>query len=293
MKTLVIGSTGMVGSNVVQALLNRGEIIRCMTHFPSKIQNVPRGIEISVANLDDRGSLKKAFEGVDNAFLVVSVSRNETVQGLNAVEAAKDAGVGRFVYLSVAMPPGSEIIPHFSSKIPIENAIRRSGLKHTILQPNNFYQNDISVISIITTYGIYPAPIGRIGVNRIDVRDIADAAANALLKPGYEGRTYRLDGPEALTGPDMARIYSRYVGRDVRYAGDDLDVWIQHVKNIMPEWLYRDMRVMYRYFQQNGMIASGADMKRAQTIVGHAPRRFDDFARELAEEWQRTLAHAA
>lgn len=293
MKTLVIGCTGMVGSWVVQGLMNKGVSVRCMSHTPEKMKNLPKGLEGFAADLDKPETLAPAFEGVDNVFLLVPVSRNETAQGLAAVEAAKAAYVKKIVYMSVNMPEGSNVIPHFSSKIPIENAVKASAVPYTILRPNNFFQNDLTVLGVIMSYGIYPTPLGSIGLNRIDVRDIADAAVNALTESGYEGQTYSLHGPDTLTGSDMTRIYSRYIGRDVRYAGNDLDVWEQHVKNIMPEWMYRDFRVMFKYFQEHGMIAPEADLEKQQILLGHKPRPFDDFVRDVANEWKRSLACAA
>lgn len=55
-------------------------------------------------------------------------------------------------------------------------------------------------------YGVYPQPIGTRGLNRVDVRDIADCAVNALTKSGYEGETYEVHGPDTLTpGKKAAR----------------------------------------------------------------------------------------
>lgn len=293
MKTLVIGSTGMVGSSVVEGLLAKGMSIRCMSHSAGKLKNVSPQIEPVIADLDKRETLGPAFEGVDTVFMLFPVGVNETAQGLAAVDAARSAGVKKIVYMSVVMPAGSDVIPHFLTKIPIQNAVKASGIDYTILQPNNFFQNDLSVISIVSGYGIYPMPVGRIGLNRIDVRDVADAAVTAITQSGYERQTYPLHGPDTLNGRDMARIYSKYVGRDVRYAGDDLNVWEQHVRNMMVDWRIRDMRVMFKYFQDHGVIAPEADLERQQIIIGHKPRSFDDFAGQLASDWKQNLACAA
>lgn len=293
MRSLIIGSTGTVGSRVVQRLLKRNETVRCMSRQLNKMQNMPQTVERIVADLEKPHTLPEAFRGVDNLFLISPVSRTETEQGLNAVAAARAAGIRKIVYMSVYMPFGSDVIPHFLSKIPIENAVKTSGIPYTILRPNNFFQNDIAIIGIVMAYGIYPTPVGKIGLNRIDAGDIADCAVNALIEAGHEGLVYNLHGAETLNGRDMARIYSNYVGRDVRYAGDDLDVWVQHVKNVMPDWLSADMRVMFKYFQDHGMIAPEADLERQSLIMGHAPRPFDDFAREIAGEWKNSLACAA
>ncbi len=293
MKTLVIGCTGTVGSVVTEKLATKGVSIRCMSRSSDKLQVLPSGIEGRIADLDNPDTLAAVFSGMDSVFLLVPVNPNETKQGLAAVQAAKAARVKKIVYLSVSMPEGSAHIPHFGSKVPVENAIKESGIEYTILRPNNFFQNDRALKDAIMKYGVYTTPLGSVGLSRVDVRDIADCAVNALTKRGYGGQTYAIHGPDVLTGRDIARIYSKYVGRDVRYAGNDLDVWVQRVKNTWPEWKVRDYRVMYRFYQDHGMTADADELRKLQTLLGHKPRRFDDFVKELAAEWREELATAA
>ena len=166
------------------------------------------------------------------------------------MDAAKAAGVQHIVYLSVVMPPGSEVIPHFASKIPVEQAVQASGIPWTILRPNNFFQNDLWFRDAITTYGVYPQPLGPRGLNRVDVRDIAEAAANAFTRG--VGGVVPLNGPRGLTGDDTARVYSEILRRPVRYGGDDLDVWAKQASAMMPPWMVQDMRIMYDYFIRQG-----------------------------------------
>jgi uncharacterized protein YbjT (DUF2867 family) len=293
MKTLVVGCTGKVGSLVAKGLADKGVQVRCMTRSPEKIKTLPPGIEGHIADLDEPGTLSDAFSGIDSVFLLVPVSPNETREGLAAVQAAKMAGARKIVYLSVHMPEGSAYIPHFGSKLPVENAVKNLGMAYTILRPNNFYQNDLALKDTIMQYGMYLPPIGKIGLNRVDVRDIADGAVNALTRPDFEGETYAIHGPDTLTGNDVARIYSQYAGRDVRYGGNDLDVWVERVKNTMPAWRVGDYRVMYKFFQDHGMIAGAEDLIREQKLLGHTPRTFEDFVREVAVEWRKELAEAA
>ena len=224
MKTLVIGCTGKVGSVVMKKLADQGVTVRCMSRSSDKLRGLPSGVEGHVADLDDPGTLTAAFSGVDSVFLVNTVSPSETRQGLAAVEEATSARVKKIVYLSVSMPEGSTHIPHFGGKIPVENAIKQTNIAYTILRPNNFFQNDLALKDMIMQYGLYLPPIGSIGLNRVDVRDIAECVVNALTRPGFEGQTIAVHGPDTLTGNDIARIYSQYVGRDVRYGGNDLDV---------------------------------------------------------------------
>jgi len=293
MKTLIIGCTGKVGSNVMRGLLDQGVKVRCMTRSADKVGRLPSGVEGRIADLDTSATLPPVFEGAESVFLLNAVNPNETGQGLAAVEAAKTAGVKKIIYLSVYMPAGSTHIPHFASKLPVESAVKESGIAYTILRPNNFFQNDLMLETPIMNYGVYPQPIGSIGLNRVDVRDIAGCAVNALIKSGFEGQTYAIHGPDTLTGEDIARTYSSHLGRTVRYGGNDLDAWEQQAKNIMPAWMVRDLRVMYRYFQDNGMVATADDLTKTEKLLGRKPRAFEDFVKEIVSTWKAGMLHAA
>ncbi len=293
MKTLIIGGTGMVGRMVVSGLLKQGVNVRVMSHSPDKLKKLPAGVEGYRADFDDPDTLRAAFDGVDSMFLLVPVGPNETEEGLSAVSAAKAAGVKKIVYMSVSMPKGSERIPHFRSKLPVEKAVKESKIAYTILRPNNFFQNDLWLKDAIMQYSVYPQPIGTKGVNRVDVRDIADCAINALMKSGHEGQTYEIHGPDTLTGEGIAGIYTKHLGREVRYSGDDLDAWGEKAKKMMPEFLIADMRIMYQFFHDNGMIASKEDLEKMQKLLGHKPRTFDDFVKEITMEWRGAATKAA
>ncbi len=293
MKTLVIGGTGTVGSMVAAGLLKQGVAVRVMSHSPEKLKKLPQGVEGVRADLADPHSLAPAFDKIDSVFLLVGTGPSETDEGLLAVSAAKAAKVGKIVYLSVAMPEGSERIPHFRSKLPIEKAIKESKIAYTILRPNNFFQNDLWVKDAIMQYGIYPTPIGSKGLNRVDVRDIADCAVNALTKSGYENGTYEIHGPDTLTGEGIARTYAKHLGRGIRYSGDDLTAWAEKTKTMMPEFMVADMRIMYEFFQDKGMIAPKDELEKAQKLLGKKPRSFDDFVKEITTAWRSKIAKAA
>jgi uncharacterized protein YbjT (DUF2867 family) len=283
-EVLVIGGTGTVGSAVVTELRAGGHEPRVMTRSAEKAARLPPATPHVVADLEQPASLPAAFTGVDGVFLLAPVGPTETAQGLAGVAAAKAAGMQRVVYLSVVMPPGSEVIPHFASKIPVERAVQTSGLPWTILRPNNFFQNDLWLRDAITTYGVYPQPLGPRGLNRVDVRDIAEAAANAFTR-GIGG-IVALNGPRGLTGDDTARVYSELLKRPVRYGGDDLDAWAKQASAMFPPWMVDDMRVMYDYFIRHGAHASGTDFAAQEKLLGHAPRPFEAFVEELAKEWR-------
>jgi uncharacterized protein YbjT (DUF2867 family) len=287
MEFLVIGGTGTVGGEVVRGLLGRGDRVRVLTRSAAKARSLPEGAEGAVGDLADPPSLRRPLEGVDGVFLATPLDPEETKRGLAAVEAVRAVGVGRLVYMSVHRVDDGAHIPHFGSKLPIEAAVRGLGVPFTILRPNNFFQNDLLFREAIGAYGVYPQPIGSVGLSRVDVRDIAHAAVNALTGPGHEGQTYPLVGPDVLTGEATAAVYSRHLGREIRYGGDDLDAWAEQARAALPDWLVRDLRTMYEHFQHQGLVATDADLAAVRRALGREPRRFEDFAAELADQIRR------
>ena len=275
-RVLVIGGTGTVGSTTVRELLKRGEDVRVMTRTLGKVSALPPGVEGVVGSMQQPETLPGVLRGVERLFLITPLDRDETQQGIEAVDAAVAAGVKRIVYLSVHHADAAARIPHFASKLPVEGVIQSSGVDYTILRPNNFYQNDLGILGAIRA-GFYPQPMGGIGLHRVDVRDIAEAAAITLTEPGHAGRTYSIVGPEAFTGEATAEVYARHLGHPVHYTGDDLKAFSAAMQGAMPAWMVRDLSIMYEYFQHTGLLATQQEIDAMATLLDHAPRRFDDF----------------
>lgn len=290
MNVLVTGGTGTVGREVVRALLARHAKVRVLTRAAEKSGLLPAGAEAAVGDLRKPATLRGLFRGAEAVFLLNGLSPDETEQGLAGVMAAKEAGARKIVYLSVQGVEEGRQIPHFATKIPVEKAVRESGIQWTILRPNNFYQNDIPMRDAIVRFNVYPQPVGGIGLSRVDVRDIAEAATAALCESGHAGRTFTIAGPEALTGEKIAAIYSQQLGREIRYGGDDLDAWAAQMRSVMPEWMIHDLRLMYEHFHRRGLIATEGDLAAQRMLIGHAPRSFESFVAEVAPTWRTAAA---
>jgi uncharacterized protein YbjT (DUF2867 family) len=286
MRIVVTAGTGTVGTQLVRTLVERGHKIRVLSRSQQNLNDPVPGAEYVVADLGEPAPLAAALDGADAVYLLTPLSPRETELGCTAVEAAEQAGVGHVVFQSIHDAAAAPHVPHFRSKLDIIERLKRSDVPHTLISPNNFFQNDLWFREPLTKHGVYPQPFGAAGMSRIDVRDIADAAANALTGEVAGGREYPLVGPDVLTAEETARIWGRHLGRDVVYAGDDLDAWAAQAKAMMPEWLVDDLRIMYAFFQQKGLAASPQDLDLAREVLGREPRSFDAFAAETAAAWQ-------
>lgn len=285
MSILVTGGTGTVGSAVVRELLTRGEDVNVLTRDPAKLKDT-KGVTAVQGNLLEPSTVRRAFDGIDRVFLISPVSQTEANEALMAVTGMRLAKVKRIVYLSVHDAHKAAWLPHFGAKVGVEEGIKASGIAFTILRPNNFYQNDHWFKDVLLQYGVYPQPLGARGVSRVDVRDIAEAAAIALTTSDQEGESYDLVGPEAVTGESTAKSWSAALGKPVAYGGDDLDAWEKVQLQYLPDWMVFDFRAMYEHFQQHGLIATPAAIARQTKLLGHAPRGFDAFAKETAAAWK-------
>jgi len=286
MKVLVTGGTGTTGSQVVQELVKRGVEVGVLTRDASK--PMPAGVTAVQGDLAEPATVRRVFDGYEGVFLLNPVAKTESYEGLMAVSGMRLAGVRRVVYLSVHEVEGASYLPHFGSKVGVEHAVRTSGIAWTILRPNNFFQNDYWYKDVLLQYGVYPQPLGPAGISRVDVRDIAEAAAIAFTAPGHEGQIYDLVGPRPVTGEETARIWGEALGKPIAYAGDDMDAWQQQSLQFLPDWMVFDFRLMYEHFQKNGLKGTPEAVARLEKMLGHAPRGFEAFAAETAAAWGKS-----
>ena len=285
MKILVTGGTGMVGSQLVRELLSRKADVSVLTRDAAKAAALPAGAKAITGNLQEPDTVRNVFNGFDAVFLLNPVSQTESHEALLAMCGMQLAGVKRVVYLSVQNADKAAWLPHFGSKVGVEEAIKQSGISYTILRPNNFFQNDYWAKDAMLQAGIYPQPLGDAGLSRVDVRDIAEAAALTLLSSDGEGETIDVVGPESVTGESTAATWSSALGRPIRYAGNDLDAWEQQQLQYLPNWMVFDFKMMYAFFQKHGLKATPQTIERQTRLLGHPPRDFATFARETAAQW--------
>ena len=287
MKVLAIGGAGHVGSEVVKELLKRKAEVDVLVRKEGT--KVSEGANAVVGDLLDPVFLEKALDGIDKLYLLNAVTPDELTQALIAYDLAKRVKLKHIVYHSVFRVDHFKDVPHFASKFALESALHTFDLPFTIIRPNYFNQNDVGLKEPLMKAGIYPMPLGPVGVSTVDVRDIAEATAIALTTAGHEGKTYNLNGPDIVSGLGAAAIWSEVLGKQIKYAGHDMDAFEKQMREKSPAWSAFDIRMMFQGYIERGFVAGDDDIEMLTTLLGHAPRRYIDFARETAVAWQNKL----
>jgi uncharacterized protein YbjT (DUF2867 family) len=289
MKVLVVGATGLLGSEVVKALLQRGAEVRAFTRKQPKPGTFPGAVEIALGDLSDPVSVAEAMKGVVKLFLLIGAENVpvELTQALYVYGLAKKAGLKHVTYVSVYKADQFLEVPHFSNKYAVEEAIRVGGVPYTILRPAYFAQNERRLKSELTELGVYPIPAGNQGLAVVDVRDLAEAAAISLTEEGHNGKTYDLVSSEMLRGPHAAATWSKLLGKEIAYAGHaDFDGFEAQLREKgSPSWLAYDLRVMFQGFVERGFSNTEDQAARFAVLLGHQPRTYSSYAEELAGEW--------
>jgi uncharacterized protein YbjT (DUF2867 family) len=289
MTILVTGGTGTIGSQVVQRLVGQSVRTRALVRDDASKVKVPAGVEPVQGDMTDVASMRAVLKGVDTLFLLNAAASDELTQALVTLDLAREAGIQRIVYFSVFNSALFDDVPHFAGKYLVERVIDAQAIPATVLRPATFMQNDLMLRDALKA-GVYPQPIGGVGLAMVDTRDIADAAAAELLRreraPHPLPRTtIELVGPDTLTGVEIAAIWASVLGHDVRYGGDDLAGYEKQAAGMMPGWQAHDFRVMLRAMQRFGMIPGKDSRATFEALIGHPLRSYRVFAQEAAANW--------
>lgn len=222
---LILGGTGKVGRRVVRILERDGHIARAAGRSgPVRF------------DWNDPGTWEPAVRGADGIFVVGPGSATdwsplltrllETAAGAGSGSAG-GAGAGR------AVPPravllssrGVEFLPD-GNVARAEDALRAGPLPWTILRPTHFSQNFTEAMFTPVfsgpAAGLVTAPAGDGAEPFIDVLDIAEAAARALVTGDADGEIVPLSGPAAITFDEAARVLCDVTGQQVEFRDQPL-----------------------------------------------------------------------
>ncbi|NQW90322.1 NmrA family NAD(P)-binding protein [Curtobacterium sp. VKM Ac-2861] len=213
----ITGATGDVGGKTLEQLRGMGATVRAVARRPEQIAKFEKqGIQAALSTLDDLPSLTRVFEGSDQVLIVTAGGKEQALHGRNAVLAAKQAGVRAIVHLSTGDANPASSVPWARAPWHTDELIKMSGLEYTILHPSAFMQN-LTQFAIPIKRGFFPQTTGRGAVAWTDTNDIARVAATILHNGQHSGSEPLITGPVSLTSREVADIFSKVLGRRIRY----------------------------------------------------------------------------
>jgi uncharacterized protein YbjT (DUF2867 family) len=278
---LFLGAPGLIGSYAIPTLLKAGITVQSGSR---------RGLSVGGASgiavdMRDPESLTRAMRNVRTVALVVSDVTDMESLGLNVVAAAKSANVDRLLWFS-SFGAKLENKARFSCRHPvIDEAVRTSGIGHTILRPNFFMQDFAAFYGeAIRTTGTIFLPLGDARVSHLDLRDLAEASVAALTDDRHLGRTYDLSGPEALHTSEVAEEIGSAIGRTIQYQAIPVDAMQASLREVgMDPWFAAGLAELYGWIRDSGFGSEVTDS--AEQLLGRKPIPFRQFVIDERAAW--------
>ncbi len=224
---LVVGATGMLGSEICRLLREREQPVRALvreTSDPAKIAALRAlGAEIVVGDLRDVLSLERACQGVSCVLTTATAIGSYTPENTfltadggikDLIDAAKSAGAAQFVFVSVAtgLNPDCDLT---RVKRINEQHLMQSGLTYTILRPSAFME-----VWLSPRLGFDPpnarANIIGTGEGRlsyISYLDVARFSVDSIGNPAARNAGFELGGPDALSPLEAVHIFEKATGK--------------------------------------------------------------------------------
>ena len=283
---LITGASGTVGKAVLAKVARSGEKHRAMYRSKEEAAKAPAGTEAIVADFSDKASLVAALRGVESVYLVCSPIPGLVQLEGNAIEASEAVGVRRIV-LNSALGAGDygKSFPSWHRKV--EDKLKATKMAHCIIRPNSFLQNVLTYYAPgIRAQGAFYGAMRNARTSYLDVRDIATVAAKALRGGQHEGKTYELNGPEALTCANVAEKISKHAGIAARY----VDIPVEALRKAMldqrmPEWQVTALLELQEYYTSGkGGTLDGV----LEGLLGRPSITMDQFLEEYSSEFRQS-----
>lgn len=225
---LVAGATGVLGSEIVRRLRERGEKVRALVRessAPEKVAALQKaGAEIVRGDLKDAGTLRDACKAVRAVISTVtsittaregdSLAATDANGTRNLVDATRACGAEQFVFVSFDTTKSPEA-PLTAAKREVEEHLKRSGLTYTILHPSVFMESWLGPMlfadPVAGTAKVYGA--GTHKLRYVAVTDVAELAVQCVGNPAAHNAVIAFGGPEEISQRDAVRIFEEEFGK--------------------------------------------------------------------------------
>ncbi|MFN7925797.1 MAG: NAD(P)H-binding protein [Bryobacteraceae bacterium] len=227
MTILVAGASGAIGREVVSLLAGQHNV-----HALARMESGLAGLKAEVASripLDliacDRNQLFARLEGVQTVISCVgapvlpgpadraSFLRHDTVANQKLIEAARAAGVFRFLYLALHRNEAYAETAYATAHERVVETLQKSGMSYTVVEPTGVYSALLELVRLARGGRVPIIGDGSARTNPIDPRDVAQCVADHLLR-GPE--RVPAGGPEVMTRDSIAETAFAVIGKRPR-----------------------------------------------------------------------------
>jgi uncharacterized protein YbjT (DUF2867 family) len=171
------------------------------------------------------------------------------------------------------MHPNDASMPHHLRKAEAEKVVRAHLPGATVLRPAAYHQNLVGA-----------ALAGRLAVpysldspfTNVDLADVAEVAATVLTRPGHEGVTYDLAGPEVLSVRDQAVVAADVLGHPVEAVRVELSGWVAGPGASLTPQARDDLLAMFASYDRGGLVGDASTLRR---LLGRDPRSWAETLR--------------
>ena len=230
-KVFVTGGSGFVGQSILDELLSRGYGVNALTHRGA-IKAGSQNIQSIKGDLFDAAALREGMQGCIAVIHVVGIIMEKPSKGItferihyqgakNVVDAAKAAGIKRYIHMSALGTRSDAVSNYHKTKFKAEQYVRASGLDWTIFRPSMIHGPTGEFMRMEAAWARHQKPpfafmpyfgrglLGLGGAGKLQpvyVNDVARAFVDAIDKPNTIGEVFPLGGPDEITWPHMHTI---------------------------------------------------------------------------------------
>jgi uncharacterized protein YbjT (DUF2867 family) len=217
---LLTGATGVIGSALLQKLLDSGQDVRCLVRDPRRLGPNRVRVQITLGGLADPVALRQAVRGVSDVVHLAAAIRDQpgaSIEELNAMATirllrdAERAGVERFVYFSAMGAKAISATRFFRAKALAEQAVLASRVEGIVFAPSLVYAPGDPWLTLLGRLAHLPwMPISGSGSTHFQpiwAEDVASCVEQALTPSAQRnGDRFEIAGPETLTYEEIVRL---------------------------------------------------------------------------------------
>jgi NAD(P)H dehydrogenase (quinone) len=190
-----------------------------------------QGVSVRPADFRQPELMRRALEGVSKALFIPTYDANDVrlQQNLNALDAARAAGVRHVVYPSFLHAESQRVEHSRMVHFPTEQAIRASGLDFTILRHALYADILVGDLKETLGTGVLRRASGTARCAYIPREDLGASAAQILLRNEPSGRTYTETMERTWSGAELAALMSEVFNTPVRFEAVPAADWPRYM----------------------------------------------------------------